>query len=79
MSTHGDRSTCARCYGTIEYVQYTQATGSGTFEVLDAWWAHHNHPGDEHTATPVAEEQQFRAALTVLATCPPPRRRWWRR
>lgn len=54
MPKHGDRSTCRECEGTIEYIECAQATGLGTVEVLDAWWAHvTHHPGDAHEAVPV--------------------------
>lgn len=50
---HGDRGTCSRCFGVIEYVEYAlQTSHHEDAEVLDAWWAHHNHPDDDHDADP---------------------------
>lgn len=76
---HGDRSRCARCGGAVEYIEWSQATGTGTYEVLDAWWAHLQHPVDGHEAVAGVADDAFRLALDVLAAEPPRRRRWWRR
>lgn len=83
---HGERGVCVTCNGRISYITYTQATGSGTYEILDAWWAHDSHPADDHDAQPsrgtylqpVDDDRPFRNALDVLAAEPPRRRRWWR-
>ncbi len=49
--THGDRSACIKCGGPIEYIQETGAA-MPEVEVLNAWWAHADHPIDDHEAVP---------------------------
>lgn len=50
---HGDVSTCESCGGTIEFYEHSQSTGLGTYEVLDSWWSHDQHPADGHDAKPI--------------------------
>jgi hypothetical protein len=46
---HGTRGTCGICGGDIEYVEATAWNGYEV-DVLDAWWAHRQHPADGHDA-----------------------------
>jgi hypothetical protein len=48
---HGDRGTCADCSGEIKYIEYTAWNGF-EYDILDAWWAHRQHPADGHDARP---------------------------
>lgn len=40
---------CLKCGRRIEYIEYSAGNG----DVLDAWWAHENHPEDGHDACPI--------------------------
>lgn len=51
---HGDRSECGECGGVVEYIA-CEVNAGGRTEVLDAWWAHDEHPDDGHDAVPAGE------------------------
>jgi hypothetical protein len=43
---HGARGTCTHCGIGIQYFVHEDQYGN----VLDAWWAHDEHPADGHDA-----------------------------
>jgi len=42
---------CVRCRVCQDRVEYLDPTGDG----LASWWAHENHPDDDHDAKPDKE------------------------
>lgn len=47
---HNDHGICVTCGGGMSFIECQQSTGLGTYEVLDAWWAHDAHPDNGHDA-----------------------------
>ena len=53
VPAQGTVGICALCRGRIRFIEYTQWNGA-EFDVLDSWWAHDQHPADNHDAEVLA-------------------------
>jgi hypothetical protein len=55
MPQMNDKATCKHCSGEITWIEYyvTNSLSEEGYDVLDEWWAHTNHPDDDHDGEPV--------------------------